>query len=354
MKAARARRAATWGIIACALVAATITLTLTREATIFDRAVRLTSTRTWQPLDPCENPFYFWTSSHEVLFFQNSGGRLASYRQQVYPANFDTRPAAIPGAQLPAGATPVRVSPDVKWLSWSKPARQNWDFGVISLLGQPVPTWPKRWMGFPFWSTDSTHLYTVVSHWSQHRWSLERYTANHTRPETIPLLPGTYLKTYMDFSEVGADRASLIFTSRPIFSSPLINPGLASRAYHIMEIDPVAWRIIHEWKGQSPAQFDLAYYSISPRGDQLLWHGMRLRPNSLEAFIHKCVPAYRIRPVRQDIWYTTRMDGSGREEVGVYNHSLAMTASLQLQFTPDGSHLSFIYQGGLYVLPVRR
>lgn len=99
---------------------------------------------------------------------------------------------------------------------------------------------------------------------------------------------------------------------------------------------------------------------ISPRGDRLAWWLQYEHVLPGASMLHRVYPAYPVKPQSMLSLWTSRADGTEMNEVGHIPilpgsdsdpGSLSHYYPINIQWTPDEKHLSFVYKDALYTVP---
>jgi hypothetical protein len=103
-----------------------------------------------------------------------------------------------------------------------------------------------------------------------------------------------------------------------------------------------------------PMNVPLAGVVFSPDGERVAWSFYRNHVPPFLNWLHRLVPGVKVKPHRTYELWVSRLDGSGRHEIGtlMLDPDKYLTDSpsiLQWQF--DGKRLRFTYQDALYTVP---
>jgi hypothetical protein len=111
----------------------------------------------------------------------------------------------------------------------------------------------------------------------------------------------------------------------------------------------------HTTELNAPPGSDLGFIMLSPSGDRLCWWVMKRHPLSGPEWLQKARRMIGARPYWEHQVWVSRVDGSGLRLLGrvdTYAEATALYDFDRLAWWADGKGLSFLYKGGLYMLPV--
>jgi hypothetical protein len=102
----------------------------------------------------------------------------------------------------------------------------------------------------------------------------------------------------------------------------------------------------------APAGWQIRNLVLSPGGDRLASLLVTSRVSPIQALLARLLPRYvpNARPVDVYQLRLSRLDGTHMREIGFQEASSGLVT--QLQWTPDGKHLSFILLNSLYIVPI--
>ena len=98
-------------------------------------------------------------------------------------------------------------------------------------------------------------------------------------------------------------------------------------------------------KGANPIEQD-----ASPLLTAIVYHVRTEQTPPIMAWLHRFVPFIVARPdISEGLWFS-RIDGTGMREIGKVLG--AQSHLTDIQWLPDDRHISFVYRGMLYLLPI--
>jgi hypothetical protein len=104
----------------------------------------------------------------------------------------------------------------------------------------------------------------------------------------------------------------------------------------------------------TPPQADVSEVRMSPDARRLAWQVRPDRPTLLTGLGEFLTPWQRGGPARDALW-VSGIDGREMRQIGAIEveRGIDYDSNLSLwRWTPDGKHLSFFYNDGLYIVPV--
>lgn len=257
-----------------------------------------------------------WRSAHEVFVYDGFKAAIVDTRNGI------RTPVPAFGGTIHTGM--ICFSPNGRWLLWAsgtdkKPLWRMVRIGTYLILERPRD--PK--------DDDLNYADFLWLHDSQ-RWA-ERvrtptgtyarvYHVNSPRIERVTLSPGEDL-------EALDGRTRPVFVGR--YPSLMNGPGGMTQSNHILSPngDRVAWLMCSQ---EQP--LDLAYY-------------VRCLV-TLHRIPHSAFPRYR-----SSLW-VSRSDGSNAHKIGT--DFASKSRPVCLNWTPDGTRLSFNYDNALWIVPANR
>jgi hypothetical protein len=261
------------------------------------------------------------------------------------------------------------TSPDGTWFLWR--AYENGFRGdnsppprLASLDGSHFRAWP--------FSENETDFYLDAQHLVQLR--------DHEPVMTVyDLLDPTGDRTYKTLSQTKAVMAQLA-AKHPSFLC--VSPFCYDQSevcaevttYRTPDYGQLIWAEGHEGDGSPryvkierlklPGASALFQVRISRQETALLYHVQIVRSAPLRRWLHRLLPAIALTPVTMEEIWVSRPDGTGMHVIGHvpakldadgavhdYNDTDEKGVLENLQWLPDGKHVSFVYTGALYVVP---
>ena len=98
-------------------------------------------------------------------------------------------------------------------------------------------------------------------------------------------------------------------------------------------------------KGANPIEQE-----SSPLLTAIVYHVRMERTPPIMAWLHRIVPAVTVKPDISESLWCSRIDGTGMRELG--NMPGAQGHLTDIHWLPDDRHISFVYRGMLYLLPI--
>lgn len=346
------------GVFALLLITGGLAFRLiNRTPELMDGAQSIADVQNWFPIDG--TPFYHWVSDDVLLYLDQNGpvphlkklristGTTLDYGRLPFSSNIPVNPAVW-----------GLISPDSRYLLWIDLQRVPVYMRVLeieSLLKQPrILEWTfNGYISPAVWLPDSKRWFIATGNLSQQKISVFD-TAKPGKVETRNLaLPSgarwggvVSNSSYFVTGDVRV-RKTPREPANTVMDIGLFGPFLNQQEPQAETIVTVPWRNdTTEW----------APREMSPDGRRLLWREMRTnnRWRSIYLGIYRVLrflPLPRALGIYQAYWVS---DSNGRNLrlLGIREITMSQQFS-ELRWTPDGQHVSFIYDGKLYVRPVR-
>ena len=344
---------------------AILAVVLTRDDSILGRALPVASVQGWAIptfLNGYPTPstaesskldsIYFWLSENELLSFRRSADGLIPLRTKLKSTMTGEVSEAIPGVLLKGKLEIVSVSHDGNSLLWFEEAgNHNIIAHIASLNGKKPTQFPNEdWKRFAWSPSDDSLLYAQNTRTGSNL--LIRNVTNGSvrivRSEKTPSL----INDYSELSLSTSDTARFKLYDQSEMSQLCV--GEVSLSRPSLPIKKILIPV--------PQNESREISVLSPKGDKILVITSRSAFNFWEkamAKIHSVFPSKTTIERRE--WYVYSLDGNRKRLVYsnyVYSsraryRELPGTGIGGVQWTPDGKHLSFIYQGMLYLLQVK-
>ena len=103
------------------------------------------------------------------------------------------------------------------------------------------------------------------------------------------------------------------------------------------------------WIIPTPKDTTYGNVHISPSGDRLLWRIESREYRFFDRCIHFIIPIFKMKEIFTVSWRVSKLDGSGVREISCHVvPSAGYEKDAIPEWTPDGKHVSFIYNDVLY------
>ncbi len=318
----------------------------------------------------------FLLSDHEVLV-------LPSPYKEAFRIDMRTgasvRLTALSLAMRRVPACVAHLSPDKRWLQWegSRNTVPHDRFQIVMALdGSQYWEWPDDSFHSGYsrriWTPQSDALIHSECDGKQFQITWQRCDTSKTVCATTPIPAGSPLLQPLNQKRFGMatpDIEPLAWTDAHhllIFSYAL--PAATTLSFYEIDTSGQA-KPARRWDVKLPRNHYASEITFSPTGKRVAWvtaDNLEQSDNSMLRRVGYRWPALLRYPVfnpqrHSKLWmYTSRLDGSEMRELGcVEQNNDPMTHDLgfdpkermeNLQWTPDGKNLLFVYDGAIYTV----
>jgi hypothetical protein len=313
-----------------------------RERLLIDRATKAADARRWQ------HNAYFWLSDHELLLFKKRPDdpikpvRFNLMTQQEEPV--DPLYAAL--KREASGLTGGRwlhmqnVSPDGKWLLCKGGQAFGPPIAACSLEGK---------------ATVRSGIEGLWGHWLVDSSGWLEQAAIHPH-EVIKFQPvrGSVRAIHLSglpevFDLIGCQEDGTVL----LYSSADMQRDPANRGRLRWYAAPASGGPVRSFNGAIPTWVREFNPYVSPRGTHILWVFFPFEPPRAATLVGRIRGWLGLRRKNQPVGYwVSRADGSNMHELGNVFEEFGYAPTDSLRWTPDESHISFIYKNALYTVPV--
>ena len=323
---------------------------------LLDHAVLIASGPEWRKIgnDYGFAPVFMWLNSEEALLFHlNADQSFSLYRKRILPVEKAT------------ASTPLTISPPANLMN-------------ASLLSDnqtlELDTYQTQWINDThvrehslFFSLKTGKLIREIPHWVTGLWhdsdsSFWDFSQNNTDLEVTNLLTGNIKKRALktkwgiDLKNIYAesiDRSGNLIA----FSYSASKEGAPLPPEIVVEFNINTPEIpARKWEIPAPPDTSSFNGSFSPTKDRILWDVVSNKPifpynlAQLLPGVWKPIPKYLER------WMVSDIYGHGMHtiaEVETVDSNEDSYAPVNLEWNPDGKHVSFLHKDGLYLIPVK-
>jgi hypothetical protein len=108
----------------------------------------------------------------------------------------------------------------------------------------------------------------------------------------------------------------------------------------------------HRYSVKLPPNAELQEVEFAPQGDRAAWLIRQQSVPPWSAFLHRLISSYPAKPIVVGSIWISRIDGTEMHELGHQRGTDGGQAADDLHWLPDGKHLSYLYKGLVYTVPV--
>lgn len=313
------------------------------------------SSEGWYPVPG--NPFYRWLSNSEVLCIEieSKPGFPYVLNKHDIATGKVSAVATLPPRSINRTLNTTQLSPDGNLLLWQYTDPQwRQTVGVVDIRPGGSSRLAKTWVttrhryGNPTWLPDSSGWFDIHGQ----MYLVNRAKVHRSTEYAIDLFQNATLLgqssegdwivcPYQLKATVGVSNRELV---------RLVPPA---------NTRPGAPREIKSEVTRRNGSISIAPLALSPSGTEILWFERRLRnPWQAKAEEWLATRGWHISWAHWDtgketILFTSDLQGRNHRDLGVLPDEEQGFDPESVQWTPDGKHISFIWDSALYVRPIR-
>jgi hypothetical protein len=301
---------------------------------------------------------YFWTNGGDLLHSErNTDGSIAVMRDHLTLFNTLQRDDAPP-VQIPKGALFLRPTPDGNGLLYGKPSAlrgHSVDVRLLDANGANDRPLSVFWVTNVAWMPDGN------------QWIASRFDADYlNRLDGMPyrMLNTRSLSAWPPFV-LGVNAQGHAISAGGSDQFEPSGPFQRGNSLHyptavLTEFDPAA-PATHpkSWNVTMPPESVRGRLILSPSTDRILWI-VEKQSSGLSSWLSRFQWGYN-RPYSGDeALYVSQLNGTGMKQIfsaPTQRQRRGANVTIKvpltdLQWLPDGKHISFVYEDSLYIAPV--
>lgn len=296
---------------------------------------------------PGATPYYWWLSDHEVMLVQNPERKDGVFLRHDITTNADTAMPALTEVFHKTGGSldAVQVSPDGKWTLWNGAGQTT---VLASIDGAKFYSIPQKHSAHNIWLVDGSGWIEV---WGNGEVidNSQRHTVENPRQSSLPV-PVTYAfpndRNKVNISHIAATLEDQLLI--PLWDSGegqlptahIVSSGFGANVAAAKQLNFPA---VHENE-----RGDVLFFPVRNKMAWALEFYQPL-PKLLRDLSSNHAPASH---VSTGLWITD-LNGQKTFVIGCMDtiRQDKNSGPFNIQFNPDGSRLSYVYQNALWTVP---
>lgn len=287
---------------------------------------------------------YQWLPNGELAYLKRNLRGMIQVCYQKMDMRGPVGPASF-GPELPLDIAFQRFfpSPDKQWIAYMHYTAPNvWQTFLLSADGKTTRQGGEFFSG---WLADS-RSYLALAYSKQ--FDTEVYHLDSPQVQTLPNLgPGN---TSVPAITLAGAPSFLMASHFANFGQGNGNPQnypLMTLRLFAMSDPKIAAK---QWQAKVPVGMTYGTPLASPDNTHLLWNVGKQNDDLWRYWLGRLNPRWRQNPTFSTQYFIS--DFNGEHIHPVLANSLGVTRNVAPHWTPDGKHLSFVYQGQFYLVPV--